>query len=141
MQTPGNKVKILEKAKRLLRPGGCYGIHELCLMLGDLGKAAKKTLNEALSGAIRVGARPLTLSGWQALLREHGFTIKAHATAPMHLLELPRMAQDEVAAGTLRILWNIIRNPAARKRVMAMRRVFRQYEDNLGAMMIVAVKG
>jgi cyclopropane fatty-acyl-phospholipid synthase-like methyltransferase len=141
MQTPGNKVNIIQEAKRLLLPGGRYGIHELCLIPDDLDEATKATINQALSDVIHVGARPLTVSEWVTLFDEAGFQVQATATAPMHLLELPRMVQDEGIGGTARIAWNVMRNPAARKRVLAMRRVFRQYEDHLGAVMLVAEKG
>lgn len=141
MQTAGKKVKIIQEAKRLLKQGGCYGIHELCLVPDDLDEETKQTINKSLSDVIHIGARPLTLSEWQALLEEEGFHITAHATAPMHLLEIPRMIQDEGLDGALRIAMNIIKTPAARKRVLAMRRVFRQYQSNLGAVMIVATKG
>ena len=141
MQTPGNKVKIIQEATRLLQSGGRYGIHELCLVPDDLDASLKDAINKSLSDVIHVGARPLTVSEWTALLEEQGLRIQATATAPMHLLELPRMIQDEGVGGTMRIVWNILRNPAARKRVLAMRRIFRQYEAHLGAVMLVAEKG
>jgi ubiquinone/menaquinone biosynthesis C-methylase UbiE len=141
MQTPGNKIKIIQEAKRLLQPGGRYGIHELCLVPDDLDEDKKQEINQALSAAIHVGARPLTVSEWRALFEAEGFQVRATETAPMHLLELPRMIQDEGIAGTFRIAFNILRSPAARKRVLTMRRVFRKYEGQLSAVMLVAEKG
>jgi cyclopropane fatty-acyl-phospholipid synthase-like methyltransferase len=141
MQTPGNKAKIVEEALRLLPPGGRYGIHELCLVPDDLDEDTKERINQALSRVIHVGARPLTVSEWKALLGQSGFHVQAEATAPMHLLELPRMIQDEGLSRTLRIALNILRQPAARRRVLAMRQVFRQYEHHLAAVMLVAQKG
>jgi cyclopropane fatty-acyl-phospholipid synthase-like methyltransferase len=138
MQTPGSKLKIVQEAKRLLASGGRYGIHELCLVPDDLDEAMKNTINQALSQVIHVGARPLTVSEWKTLLAHEGFSVHAEATAPMHLLELPRLLQDEGLSRTIRIAWNIMRQPAARRRVLAMRRVFRQYEHHLAAVMLVA---
>ena len=36
MQTPPQKERLVQEAARLLRPGGRYGIHELCLQPDDL---------------------------------------------------------------------------------------------------------
>ena len=140
MQTRGNKVKIIQEAKRLLQAGGRYGIHELSLVPDDLDEAKKEEINKALSAAIHVGARPLTMSEWKALFVAEGFVVKAVAQAPMHLLEPVRMVQDEGVLGTGRILLNILKDGMARKRVLQMRQVFRTYEDHLGAVMLVAEK-
>lgn len=141
MQTPGNKSKIIAEAKRLLTLDGRYGIHELCLVPDDITEDTKETINQALSKSIHVGARPLTVSEWKALFEHEGFIIKAESTVPMHLLKLPRLIQDEGISGTIRLIWNIIRKPPARKRILAMRQVFQQYEKNLAAVMLVAEKG
>jgi len=140
MQSADNKLKIIQEAKRLLRPGGRYGIHELCLIPDALDGTTRQTINKALSAAINVGARPLTVAEWRTLLEQEGFTVKTQATVPMHLLELPRMVQDEGLVRTARIAWNVLRNREARKRVMAMRRMFREYKQNLAAVMLVAIK-
>jgi SAM-dependent methyltransferase len=141
MKTPDNKVKIIQEAKRLLAPGGRYGLHELSLVPDDLDDATRDAINHALSQSIHVGVRPLTVAEWKALLQREGLIIKAQATAPMHLLEPSQMIRNEGLAGAARIAWNILQNPAARQRVRAMRRVFRQYDRHLAAIMLVAEKG
>ncbi len=140
MQTPGVKQKIVEEAWRLLKPGGRYGIHELCLQPDDLPQSQKDEINQALSQAIHVGARPLTVPEWRALLEEAGFTVTAQATAPMHLLETKRLIQDEGWGGALRFTLNVLRNRAAYRRIAAMRTVFRRYEERMGSVMLVGVK-
>jgi hypothetical protein len=66
--------------------------------------------------------------------------VQAEHTAPMHLLEPARMLQDEGLGRTLRIVFNILRTPQARQRILTMRRVFRAYQDHLMAISLVAVK-
>ncbi|MDE2484493.1 MAG: methyltransferase domain-containing protein [candidate division NC10 bacterium] len=141
MKTPDNKVKIIQEAKRLLAPGGRYGLHELSLVPDDIDHATRDAINRALSQSIHVGVRPLTVSEWKVLLQHEGLIIKAQATTPMHLLELPQMIRNEGLTGVARIAWNVLQNPAARQRVRAMRRVFRQHDRNLAALMLVAEKG
>jgi ubiquinone/menaquinone biosynthesis C-methylase UbiE len=136
MQTPANKARIVQEARRLLQSGGRYGIHELCLVPDEIEAAVKDEVNQALSKVIHVGARPLTLSEWKQVIEQEGFAIKTNVVAPMHLLELPRMIQDEGISRTLRIAWNILRTPAARQRVLAMRSVFRKYASHLAAVMM-----
>lgn len=140
MQTPILKTAIVEEATRLLRPGGRYGIHELCLQPDDLEDDKKAEIAGVLSEAIHVGARPLTPGEWKALLEEHGFTVETQVIAPMHLLEPKRFIQDEGWARTIRFVLKVLTTPAARRRIVRMRRVFRQYRGNLGAITLVAVK-
>ncbi|MEZ4519327.1 MAG: methyltransferase domain-containing protein [Chloroflexota bacterium] len=111
MQTPGNKTKIVREAKRLLQPGGRCGIHEMCLVPDDLAEGTKQEISRAMSDAIHVGARPLTIGEWQTLLENEGFRIKTISTAPMHLLEPSRIIRDEGIGNTMRIMGNILRDP------------------------------
>ena len=140
MQTPSKKQQIVQEASRLIKPMGRYGIHELCLVPEDLDENTKQEIQKALTDAIHVGARPLTVSEWQTLLEAEGFIIQAEATTPMHLLEPNRLIQDEGFWGTLRFVGNVLRNKEARHRVKTMRQVFQKYEEHLAAIMLVGVK-
>ena len=140
MQTPILKTAIVEEAARLLRPGGRYGVHELCLQPDDLEDAKKAEIAGVLSDAIHVGARPLTPGEWRALLEDHGFTVETQITAPMHLLEPRRFIQDEGWARTIRFVLKVAATPAARRRIIRMRSVFREYMGYLGAITLVVVK-
>jgi SAM-dependent methyltransferase len=140
MQTASQKTRIVREAWRMLQPGGRYGIHELCLVPDDLDERLKERILRDLSAVIHVGARPLTVAEWRTVLAAEGFVTQTTATAPMHLLEPKRMIQDEGLARAVRIAFNIMRNPTARARILAMRRVFRQYHKQLAAVALVAVK-
>ena len=141
MQTAANKEQIIAEAARILKPGvGRYGIHEACLTPDDLDEATKSEIEKALSGAAHVGARPLTQLEWRALLEEKGFQLKDMVVAPFHLLEPSRVVRDEGVLGALRFIGNVLRDGAARRRVVAMRRVLRRYRHLLAAVAIIAVK-
>lgn len=140
MQSASHKAKIAREAARLLKPGGRYGIHELCLQPDDMSQAQKDEINRALAQAIRVSARPLTVSEWTALLEAEGFSVEGVATAPMHLLEPKRFIQDEGWGRALRFVFNVARTPTARRRILAMRAVFQKYAPFLGAITLVGVK-
>ena len=140
MQTAEQKNAIVREAYRVLRPGGRYGIHELTLTPDDLPESEKDEIQRALSGVVRVGARPLTQSEWRQVLEQAGFEVISSATVPMHLLEPRRLVADEGILGALRIATNVIRTPAARRRVRAMRSIFRRYADRMCAIAIVARK-
>ena len=47
--------------------------------------------------------------------------------APMHLLELRRVLQDEGFGGGLRFAFNMATNSVLRQRILAMRRLFQKY--------------
>ena len=140
MQTQAQKRKIVGEAWRLLKPGGRYGIHEMCLVPDSLEEAVKGEIQHALSAAIHVGARPLTVSEWRALLQGEGFQARTQSTAQMRLLEPQRLLQDEGIGRSIRFAFNLLRDSEARKRVFEMRKVFLQYQAHLGAIAIVAVK-
>ena len=140
MQTPGKKKQIVQEAFRLMKPTGRYGIHELCLVPEDLDENTKQEIQKALTDAIHVGARPLTVPEWRTLLEAEGFIVHTQAIAPMHLLEPKRLIQDEGFWGALRFVRNVLGDSEARHRVKTMRKVFQTYEENLAAIMLVAVK-
>ncbi|NJM06951.1 methyltransferase domain-containing protein, partial [Candidatus Gracilibacteria bacterium] len=140
MHTAGQKARIVREAFRVLAPGGRYGIHELCLTPDTLSAASKDAVQHDLSTAIHVGARPLTSSRVAATLEAAGFRVLVERQAAMHVLELGRMLRDEGWRRTLRIAWNILRTPVARRRIQAMRAVFRKHQHHLAAIALVAVK-
>ena len=140
MQPGTTKARIIAEAARLLKPGGKYGIHELCLIPDGVSEATRTAIQQGLSDEIHVGVRPLTVSEWKELLESAGLKIISEHRAPMHLLEPVRLVKDEGLLRAIRFVWNVIRTPAARQRVRAMRKVFRTYRDHLAAIALVAQK-
>jgi hypothetical protein len=141
MNTQEHKRMIAAEAFRLLRSGGRYGIHELAVVPDRMPAAQKREIDRSLSSVIHVGARPLPAHEWRALLEGVGFRVVAVDYAAMDLLlRLRRLVQDEGALGALRLGMNVLLDHAARRRVLAMRRVFEQYRDNLSAICLIAQK-
>lgn len=140
MQPATSKARIVAEAARLLKPGGRYGIHELCLVPDDLDQATRDAILDELSREIHVGVRPLTATEWRELLAGAGLSVVAQQTAPMHLLEPACLIRDEGLLRALRFAWNVARDHAARRRVLAMRGIFRKYHNHLAAIALVAVK-
>ncbi len=140
MQPEVMKASIVKEAFRCLRSGGRYGIHELSLQPDDLSAEAKAEIQRELSSAIKVGARPLTVAEWRSLLEEAGFVVESVSTNSMSLLETARVIQDEGIGGSMRILWNTLRDRHAMRRVLEMRAVFRRYAHQMGSVAIVARK-
>jgi ubiquinone/menaquinone biosynthesis C-methylase UbiE len=140
MHADHRKSEIVKEAYRLLRSGGLYGIHELGLMPDDLDEKKKAEIQHALALNIKVNARPLTQSEWIHLLEKEGFRIVKIETNPMLLLETKRIIDDEGFLRTLKIGFNIIRQPEARKRINQMRKVFKKYKNQMNAIAIVAEK-
>ena len=133
MQTDRGKAEIVREAVRVLRPGGYYAIHELGLQPDDLAADTKTEIRRDLARAIKVNARPLTMSEWREALEAHGLVVEFTATAPMALLALRRNLADEGVGGALRILGNLLRSPGARRRVLAMRATLHRPREALVA--------
>ncbi|MEO6848089.1 MAG: methyltransferase domain-containing protein [Chthoniobacterales bacterium] len=140
MQGSEQKSQIVREAVRILKPAGRYGIHELCLVPDDLDPAVKREIQQALSETIHVGAKPLTVQEWRTLLEIEGFAIEAKARLPMGLLTPRRLIADEGVWGVLRIVRNLCRDTEARRRVLAMRRIFHKYRRHLAAIMLLGKK-
>lgn len=138
MQPDSTKRRIIGEAARLLKPGGRYGIHELCLVPDGVDESVREAIRHDLSDEIHVGVRPLTAAEWRQLLETSGLTVVAEHRAPMHLLEPARLIRDEGLLRALRFFWNVATHPAARQRVVQMRRVFRKYGEHLAAICLVA---
>ncbi len=140
MQMTSAKSRIVAEAARLLCPGGRYGIHELCLVPDDLDPRIGDAIAAELSSDIHVGVRPLTVQQWRELLSAAGLTVVSEVRAPMHLLEPARLVRDEGLLRAARFVWNLAWHGEARRRVLAMRRIFRKYREHLGAVALVATK-
>jgi SAM-dependent methyltransferase len=140
MQPATTKLRIVREAARLLKPGGRYGIHELCVVPDHVDESIRYAIQRELSDEIHVGVRPLTRREWRELFQAVGLTIVAEHTAMMHLLEPRRLIHDEGLLRAIRFAWNVATHSAARRRVLKMRRVFRKYHQYLAAIAIVAKK-
>jgi hypothetical protein len=57
----------------------------------------------------------------------------------MRLLEPERLLRDEGLFGVLCVLRNAVRDPAARRRMLAMRRLFRKHQQHLSAISLIAI--
>lgn len=140
MHPAQHKLQVIREAFRLLKPGGRYGIHELCLTPDDLDEDGKRAIEHDLASAIHHGTRPLTSAEWRGLLEGEGFVVEKHDHAPMSLLEPGRVIRDEGFFRALRFGINLLCNRAARQRVLAMRRAFATHRNHLAAIMLVARK-
>ncbi len=140
MHADHRKSEIIREAHRILKKGGLYGIHELGLYPNDLNEEIKGNIQRQLAQTIKVNARPLTQSEWTTLLENEGFRIVKVETNAMALLEPKRIIDDEGFFRTLKIVFNILTHSKARKRILAMRNIFRKYDKYLNAVAIVAEK-
>ena len=139
MQGEKGKAAIVSEANRILATGGRYVIHELLLTPNNVDQTVADNLRKALATTIKVNARPLTATEWSELLENNGFKVLSIKVAPMGLLQPKQMIEDE-GPRVLKIMFNLARNPQARKRVLAMRKVFSENAQNLGAISIIAEK-
>ena len=140
MQPEETKRQIVKEAYRLLKPGGRYGIHEMCLTSDNLDQASKTRTERELTGVVHHGVRPLTRWEWRSLLELEGFEVQSMDMAPMSLLEPGRLIRDEGLVGAMRFATNLLRDSEARKRVLEMRSVFRRNRKQLAAVAVIGLK-
>lgn len=140
MQPNNRKLEIIKEAARILKPGGRYAIHELCLTPACIDPALQKAIHRDLTQALHVGATPLVKEQWVLLLQSAGFKVREMFTAPMALLEPDRMVSDEGLLQFLKIMLRLLKDPSAWKRVSQMRSVFHRHKKHLAALVIIAEK-
>jgi hypothetical protein len=140
MQTPQQKSRIISEARRLLAPGGRYGIHELCFRPDTISQALRREIEAEMSKEIHVGVQPLCSSEWKQLFEQQGLDVTWCGEADLNLLEPGRMLQDEGILRCLKIVCNVAKDPVLRQRILAIRRIFRKYREHLGAVSIVALR-
>ncbi len=140
MQPLQQKQRILHEAARLLKPGGRYAVHEICLVPEEISTDIVESVEHDLAQSIRSGVRPLRKSEWNELLESAGFAVKKEFTAGFQLLEPKRLLQDEGLRGAMRIAWNMLGNRTARKRVLAMRHAIRKHANHMQAIVLYAEK-
>lgn len=140
MQTDVDKIRIMREACRLLRPGGLYAIHELCLQPDTIPEEIKDAIKEALTRVTYVATSPLTKADWQTMMEEAGFELESVFHEPVRLLENDRILSDEGLLRSLLIGFNFLRYPAERKKMNQMKQIFRQYAGHLNAVVMVGRK-
>ncbi|MCE3236030.1 MAG: putative SAM-dependent methyltransferase [Vampirovibrio sp.] len=140
MQPSSRKLEIIKEAARILKPGGRYAIHELCLAPANIDPELQKAIHRDLSEALHVGATPLVKEQWVLLLQSAGFKVTEIVTAPMALLEPDRMVSDEGLFRFLKIILRLLKDPSAWKRVSQMRSIFHKHKEHLAAVVIIAEK-
>lgn len=134
MQSVPGKAKILAGVRDRLKPGGKFLSHEL------LARNQEAEIHQALAQVIRANSTPLSETNWIAACETAGLQVQQHQTGAMALLNLRRMLQDEGVVDTARILWNVLTRPQLRERILAMRRVFQQYQQDLGYIVLCATR-
>lgn len=140
MHADVKKSEIIREAYRLLKKGGLYGIHELCLVPDNMDPERKRAIQKDLSSHSHVNTRPLTQAEWRSILENEGFLIRNLWTRPMMLLEPSRIIKDEGVFNTLTTVYNVIRRPKARRKILEMRRLFQAHRNEIRAIAIVAEK-
>lgn len=140
MQPDSLKQKILSELTRVLRPGGRFALHEIAFAPVDIDEPTRSRVSAELTSTIKVSVNPLTVAEWDSLLAEHGLVVEQRHHVPLHLLEPRRLLSDEGLRGAVRFMTNVLRDPDARARVLAMRTVMHANAANLRAYGVVAVR-
>ncbi|MFV0317140.1 MAG: class I SAM-dependent methyltransferase [Microthrixaceae bacterium] len=138
MQPDRLKSEIFAELHRVVAPGGRIGLHEIALRPDDIDDERAKEVKGALRSSIMVSVCPTTLSGWRGLVEDAGFEVEDIDTAPLHLLEPRRLVADEGLGGAVRFAGRVLRNPPARRRVIAMRKAMHANAASLEAFCMTA---
>jgi predicted O-methyltransferase YrrM len=132
MQSMPAKIKVLQGVHDRLKPGGTFLSHEL--LVAD----REEEIHRALAAAIRVNSMPLSETNWITICETSGLRVLKHQTGAMGLLNPTRIVQDEGWVDAIKFYWNVFTQPKVRNRLLTMRRVFKQYQRELGYIVLCA---
>ncbi len=133
MQSPAGKRQLLQGIRNKLKPGGKFLSHEL------LVRNHEEQVHRTLSQVIRMNVKPLSVQNWSIACEAAGLQVLQYQTGAMGLLNPVQMLQDEGLIDTARIFWNVLTRSPIRERVLEMRRVFKQHQQDLGYIALYAV--
>jgi len=134
LQTPAGKANILAGAHDRLKVGGKFLSHEL-LVHNHL-----ETLHQDLTQAMRVNATPLPERDWINAFEQADLTVAQRQTGAMRLLDPVQVLRDEGVIHTAQIAWNILTQPIIRDRILSIRQVLTQHQQDLGYIALCAVR-
>lgn len=132
MQSLPAKVKILNGVHSRLKPGGKFLSHEL------LATDRQEEIHRALAAALRANSTPLSETNWIDTYEAAGLQVLQHRTGEMELLNPTRIIQDEGLRDAIKFFWNVLTQARIRNRLLAIRRVFKQYGQELGYIALYA---
>lgn len=132
MQSLPGKAKILQGIHDRLKPGGKFLSHEL------LAIDREAEIHRALAVVIRTNSTPLSQANWIAAFETANLQVTQHQAGTMGLLNPSRIIQDEGWRDALKFFWNVLTQPRMRDRLLTIRRVFKQYERELGYIVLCA---
>ncbi|XGV98137.1 MAG: class I SAM-dependent methyltransferase [Leptolyngbya sp. BL-A-14] len=132
MQSLPAKAKILHGIHDRLKPGGKFLSHEL--MAND----REEDIHRALAAALRANSTPLSATNWINTCEAAGLQVLHHQTGAMGLLNPTRIIQDEGFRDAIQFFWNVLTQVKIRNRLVAIRRVFKQYRQELGYIALCA---
>lgn len=140
MQPARHKQAIIAEAARILRPGGRYLVHELCVYPDSIEPELHTEVEKDLSKSIHVGVRIGTPSQWREWIEAESLVVEAAHVLPMRLLEADRLIQDEGVRRAARFALNVVRTPGAFARLSSVRGTFRKHAATLRAIALVTRK-
>jgi cyclopropane fatty-acyl-phospholipid synthase-like methyltransferase len=134
MQSDIGKVSIFKGIFDRLKSGGVFLCHEA------IARHHPAELHRDLAEVLRVNATPLSVEDWITTVESTGFQVQQQQTGAMQLLNPRQVIQDEGVFNTLQIAWNLLTQPPLRKRLLSIKQVFSQHQQDLGYIIFTAMK-
>jgi hypothetical protein len=89
---------------------------------------------------MHVNATPLPEQDWINTFNAVGLTVTQQQSGAMKLLDPAQILRDEGIMHTVQIAWNLLTQPVIRSRILAIRQVLTQHQQDLGYIAFCAVR-
>jgi predicted RNA methylase len=93
-----------------------------------------------ISRAVAIGFNPETEDDWKSVVEEAGWRITHAQTGPMRLLNPAALLEEEGIRGVSKMAWNLATHRDLRERIFATKSVLQSHQDDVGYIILRAVK-
>ena len=131
--------RTLAEIARVLRPGGKFATHEICIT-DDTPRHIAQRIQEKIYRAIPAPISYLYARQWVELIEGFGFKVQKLILKPIVFILPHRVIGDETLHGTLKIVYNMVTKPRDGANTLRVLSTIATHWRHMRAIGIVAVK-
>jgi SAM-dependent methyltransferase len=132
------KLAVLEEARRITRPGGRVGLHELCVVPAAFGEPDAAQVREEIGRAVSGGLRVLSEPAWREVVRAAGLRVTGVALGAVVIPDLLTLFRVEGPRPAGQILRRLTQPTRTSRRARAALDNLQRWDGRLAAIVVVA---